>query len=648
MYRVILKHGLVDENALILSTPYIDGVRMLTATIDYDVTAFPVMTLQILPNHPNYNSFVPYVTFVEVIDDTTHTSVFEGRTATITETMDENGLVSKQVVVNGLLDILHDSIQPFAIYKNMTVQQFLQALINAHNAQVEAEKHFRLGTVTVNDTRYNAYRATDDATTTYDTIQSQLTGMSGGEVRASDQNGQLVLDYEPQISFDGGQIIRLGRNMISLTREWDPTSMATAVKPLGTTQDSSNTNTSDSNNPDYDVTPRLNISSVNGGSLILTDPDLVKAYGTIVKAETYDDVTDANVLKSNGQSVLQQQKPIKQTVQLTALDMADAGVNTGRLLLYGKYRILNSALAFDETLRMVAMTLDLYEPTNSAYTLGDSPLVNEKYLARVAAEAKSLNQINNQLASRLLATTSALKSLADTSKTYQQQIDAIKKQIEEQHGGGSGDSYYSGNIIDVSEFQASIDWSKVVAAGLALAVIRVQDGTTHEDLTYKTNIPAAIKAGANYGVYAMFEGISTGDSATEATNFYNRAKAAIGSGTAPRLWMIDVEGNSMSNMRNGVSAYMDQLNKLGVPDSSIVLYIANDKYDSYNLNVSRAGGIWIPDYGTNDGTIAGASKPAHPYDLWQYTSVGRVSGISTNVDMSTDPSDKFKNSFLSK
>ena len=102
-----------------------------------------------------------------------------------------------------------------------------------------------------------------------------------------------------------------------------------------------------------------------------------------------------------------------------------------------------------------------------------------------------------------------------------------------------------------------------------------------------------------------------------------------------------MSGN-VSQMRAGIEAFMSQLNTLGVPDNKIVLYIANQLYDSFNLNTSRAGAIWIPSYGQNDGSIVNSSRPTHNYDLWQYTSAGKISGITGNVDMNTDPSEKFK------
>src|SRR5699024_2360648 len=42
---------------------------------------------------------------------------------------------------------------------------------------------------------------------------------------------------------------------------------------------------------------------------------------------------------------------------------------------------------------------------------------------------------------------------------------------------------------------------------------------------------------------------------------------------------------------------------------------------------------WAAGYGTNNGQMQGIYKPGFGEDMWQYTSVGKVNGISGNVDM---------------
>ncbi len=205
---------------------------------------------------------------------------------------------------------------------------------------------------------------------------------------------------------------------------------------------------------------------------------------------------------------------------------------------------------------------------------------------------------------------------------------------------------YIGKIIDVSEWQGVIDWPSVIADDVTLSIIRVQHGSAHQDLKYMENLQKCISAGGKYAVYAYFAATSTSDAQQEARDFYNRTQKVVAGKQQPIFYAIDVESIEMSGdvtqMRAGVEAYMSQLNALGVPDNKIVLYIANHLYDKFNLNVARPGAIWIPSYGQNDGTLANSLKPTHPYDLHQFTSKGSVKGISGNVDMSAEPSEKFK------
>ncbi|MFR0551942.1 phage tail protein [Ligilactobacillus salivarius] len=203
-----------------------------------------------------------------------------------------------------------------------------------------------------------------------------------------------------------------------------------------------------------------------------------------------------------------------------------------------------------------------------------------------------------------------------------------------------------GKIIDVSEWQGVIDWPSVIADDVTLSIIRVQHGSAHQDLKYMENLQKCISAGGKYAVYAYFAATSTSDAQQEARDFYNRTQQVVANKQQPIFYAIDVEsiemGGDVTQMRAGVEAYMSQLNALGVPDNKIVLYIANHLYDKFNLNVARPGAIWIPSYGQNDGILANSLKPTHPYDLHQYTSKGSVNGITGNVDMSAEPSEKFK------
>ncbi|GET09013.1 hypothetical protein SY111_16370 [Ligilactobacillus agilis] len=239
-------------------------------------------------------------------------------------------------------------------------------------------------------------------------------------------------------------------------------------------------------------------------------------------------------------------------------------------------------------------------------------------------------------------------SLQSFKNQYEKTIAELRDQLSKLNGNSS--TQHIGKIIDVSEWQGVIDWPQVIADDVSLSIIRVQDGSTHQDLKYMENIQKCISAGGKYAVYAYFRGASTADAQQEARDFYNRTQRVVAGKQQPVFYALDIEsvemGGAASQMRAGVEAYMNQLNTLGIPDNKIVLYIANHLYASFNLNVARAGAIWIPSYGRNDGTVANSLRPTHPYDLWQYSSKGSINGITGNVDLNTEPSDRFKKFLL--
>ena len=180
-------------------------------------------------------------------------------------------------------------------------------------------------------------------------------------------------------------------------------------------------------------------------------------------------------------------------------------------------------------------------------------------------------------------------------------------------------------IIDISHHQnpANINYDKL-AKQLDLVIIRTQYGSRTLDRHYKTHHKELQKRGVPTACYAWVRGVSINDMRVEATDFYNRTKDLN-----PCFWFLDVEEKSMANMRAGISAYVDELRKLGA--KKVGIYVAHHLYKQFNLNLSEVDAVWIPRYGTNNGKPQ--TKPAYPCDIWQYTSVGRLPGYSGNLDL---------------
>ena len=657
MYRVIAYNGIGDRQGAVLHEPESYGNKAISGTVNLLFNGVNTAEFEIPMSNSLFRQIQPITWLIKVVNTLDGDVVFDGRVAKVDGEF--SGLHSQTIKCEDCLAYLHDSTQVYRKVQNTTIREFLQMIVDEHNKQVESWKRFRLGEVTVTNSTDNVYRYTSDTQDTFDTIKDKLIDRMGGYLIWHRDGNDLVLDYLKDYGQHVDTPIMVGKNLKSAKREFDVTELITRLVPVGSAIEQPEGATVEQGKDA--AQPKYTIESVNNGVRYLEDVALQQRFGIIQKAVEWQDVKVPQILKSKGQEYLSAQRVglLSWTVDVVDISLLDSAYRSFQLGNY--YPIVDDFLSVREDLQVVEKKLDITQPQKMTLKVG----TQNKTLSQYQLEYKAAMTYIEEQRQNSLQTLAAMKQQLATLKAISDKLPAQEAQIKElerriaeleasggSSGSGGGGGTYSGNIIDVSEWQTTIDWSKVIGAGLALAIIRVQHGSTHEDLTYKVNIPAVIKAGANYAVYAYFSATSTADAAVEANDFYNRARAVIGSGRQPRFWAIDVEtvemGGNVGAMRAGVEAYMDKLNALGVPDSKIVLYIANHLYPQFNLNVNRAAAVWIPSYGANDGTVAGSTKPAHPYDLWQYTSTGSVPGIKGNVDMNTDPSERFKQQFLSK
>lgn len=188
-------------------------------------------------------------------------------------------------------------------------------------------------------------------------------------------------------------------------------------------------------------------------------------------------------------------------------------------------------------------------------------------------------------------------------------------------------------VIDISVHQGKIDFKKVKAAGIDGVIIRAGYGKGNIDGKFKANIEGAIKAGVEYiGVY-WFSYAYTADMAKREAQFCNDVikpyKDKINLGV-----YFDWEYDSMSYAKkNGISCnknlitnmciyFCEKITDLGYKAG----YYLNLDYSKNYIDESRLTSFrrWFARYTD--------TKQADCY-LWQFTSTGRVSGITGDVDI---------------
>lgn len=195
--------------------------------------------------------------------------------------------------------------------------------------------------------------------------------------------------------------------------------------------------------------------------------------------------------------------------------------------------------------------------------------------------------------------------------------------------------------IDVSEHNKTIDFNKVKADGIDFVYVRVgYTGYTKSkfslnfDPYYQTNIANALAAGLQVGVYWYSQALNESEASQEADMLlnaiagYNVTLPVVddyefaGVGDSGRL---DSANLSKDQMTANSLAFLNTVAQRGyVP----CLY-ANKSFLENRVNASQiaqVAKIWLAHYNTVTGY-------AGDYEYWQFTSDGKVDGISGRVDM---------------
>lgn len=365
-------HTVTITNGTEKTTIHSDNLdRISGGKIVKAVNAVDSFTFTIYPDNAGYDKLKPLTTSVTVTDDSTGKDIFIGRVLKCPDSMDEQGLICKSVTCEGRLGWLYDSVQSYVEYKMVGISTVLSSFLSKHNAQVGADKRIELGQVTV--TASNNYTYTANWDKTMDVIADKLIGKFGGEIQLRDKDGKVYIDYLEHIGHGTDTTIELAVNLKTISREVDETAVITRLYPLGTKL--------------TDSEKRLTIGRVNGGKDYIEDSALVAKYGVISGTQTWDDVTQASILKTKATAYLKSANKAKKQYKITAVDLSTIDMNFEQFELGCWYRVVNPLMEIDEDLRIIGITINLDNPEQSELTFGDK---FETMTGFMTAKTKSL------------------------------------------------------------------------------------------------------------------------------------------------------------------------------------------------------------------------------------------------------------------
>ena len=193
--------------------------------------------------------------------------------------------------------------------------------------------------------------------------------------------------------------------------------------------------------------------------------------------------------------------------------------------------------------------------------------------------------------------------------------------------------------IDISYYQTNIDYDRLIE-NIDFAILRVGFGvnylpTSQKDRQFENHyngLNGKVPIGVYYYAYAN----AVGEGKKEAENCLRY----LGNKKLDLPIYYDVEDNSMNYINEVAREFVDTIKAAGY-EAGIYCNLnwARNKID---LSKFQDCSIWIAMYGSNNGQIPDNTPPIN-YNLWQYTSVGKLDGINGNVDINIANDDYISN-----
>ena len=201
----------------------------------------------------------------------------------------------------------------------------------------------------------------------------------------------------------------------------------------------------------------------------------------------------------------------------------------------------------------------------------------------------------------------------------------------------SEDGVYVTKGVDVSVHQGTIDWQKVADAGFDFAMIRVgyrgygMEGNMRGDTQFLNNVQGALNAGLDVGIYYFSQAVTVEEARQEAA--YVIEQIAPYDITYPVVF--DWERQNYAGSRTQTipdtdllcsmaNAFCADIEAAGY--EAMIYFYQNLAYNNLDLSQLLDYPFWLAQY---------TDYPSfyYDFDMWQYTSSGKVPGISGNVDL---------------
>jgi lysozyme len=179
--------------------------------------------------------------------------------------------------------------------------------------------------------------------------------------------------------------------------------------------------------------------------------------------------------------------------------------------------------------------------------------------------------------------------------------------------------------IDVSRYQAQINWTKVADTGLDFAFVKATEGGDHQDELFSTNWNALELSGIRRGAYHFYR--PAVNPKLQAENFFTTV-GHLTAGDLPPVLDVETRGKTPS------SEFVDDIKTwLLLAEARYgakpILYTGQNFYNRFLAGHFPDYPVWIARYKKETPSLA----DGRAFQFWQFSDKGKLPGIDGHVDV---------------
>lgn len=381
------------------------GDYVTDAQLSMSVNAVSYFDFTISLTHSLYDIVAEHAGIVELYFD--DAKLFSGEITEIS--VDLNG--NKDITCAGALDYLsYTLVRPYStidgeadLLAPSSVDGYFNWLIEQHNKHcLDSRKHFFVGVNQGNllDNNNYIYRASSELPTTSSEIEDKILNSIGGYLYVRYKDDKNILDLYADTHEANTQIIDFGVNITDFVKTTSTDDQYTAVIATGYTPDPPE------DDPQKKMTPITLEGCVDGGTPyspsivkmgdVVYDVNAVARYGYKEYHVSNDDIKTYDGLLQYACKVLNKLLSPSLSVSVKAVDLSLYMKDKYEHMQVGQaVRVRSKLHNIDEYLVVNSITLDMNNPENTEYQLGES------YDTLTGQQSSYLRSLNSSIVSNL-------------------------------------------------------------------------------------------------------------------------------------------------------------------------------------------------------------------------------------------------------